>query len=387
MAVVHVQSPRLWTDNDRWVWSSGSSCAADFGEGDCLSWAVDCPLFSEKWSGDLRRRVSLAPLTTLGVGGPAAVIARPQSLKELIELVKILDRRGCPRRVMGRGSNVLVADRGYAGVVILMERGLGRITRLAGKNDLIPVDPVSEEKRDGEQRSVVKEQRSMGRGQGVKAGGELHLVRVEAGCSLATLLGWALKEGLGGLEFLAGIPARVGGAVMMNAGAWGESLSDKVHSLAIVSDGRLRLASRDEVCFSYRRLQGLLAREVVGAVSLVLTARDPAEIRTTMRRLLKKRRTTQPRGVASAGSFFKNPPGDFAGRLIEQAGLKGARVGGAEVSPVHANFLVNLGKRGEQGGACAADLLALMELVQEKVRARSGVELEPEVHFLGFEQP
>lgn len=131
--------------------------------------------------------------------------------------------------------------------------------------------------------------------------------------------------------------------------------------------------------FTYRRLQGLAPDEVVGATVLALELREPGKISAITRRNLERRRAGQPRGVASAGSFFKNPPGDYAGRLIEAAGLKGQRLGDAEVSPVHANFLVN------RGAARAADLLALARRVQAAVREHSGVELEPEVHLLGFE--
>lgn len=311
------------------------------GSQDCLAFAGCCPLFSENWPGELRREVPLAPLTTLRVGGPAAVLARPGSVEELESLLLLLQKYGCPRRVLGRGSNLLVADRGYAGVVILLERRLGKIS------------PAG---RDGEEQ----------------------LLKVEAGCSLAVLLGWAQERGLGGLEFLVGIPGSVGGATVMNAGAWGESLGSRVRAVELVTAGGRRLRERHQLEFSYRQLVGLAPGEVISAVILALPERPISEIRARQRQLWQKRRGTQPRGVLSAGSFFKNPPGDYAGRLIEAAGLKGLRVGGAMVAMEHANFLVNC------GGATAADLAALLELVRERVAAHSGVELEPEVHLLGF---
>jgi UDP-N-acetylmuramate dehydrogenase len=328
------------------AWPGGGRCA-----GDCLTRAAECPLFSENWDGELRRNEPLAPLTTLRVGGPAAVAARPSTLAQLASLLALLDWLGCPRRVLGRGSNLLVADEGYAGVAIILGQRLGRITRV----------PAAPEPAGREAADRV-------------------LVRVEAGCSLAALLAWALKRGLGGLEFLAGIPGSIGGAVMMNAGAWGESLGERVHALEVVSGGRVRVINRSALEFSYRLVQGLAADEVVGAAILALVAREPATIQALVRQRHEQRRAAQPRGVASAGSFFKNPPGDYAGRLIEQAGLKGVRVGGAQVSRKHANFLIN------SQGARAADLLALMKLVQEQVLARFGVRLEPEVHLLGFER-
>ncbi|MDF1613431.1 UDP-N-acetylmuramate dehydrogenase [Desulfurivibrio dismutans] len=340
--------------------------------GDCLAAADRCPLFSENWSGALRRHEPLAPLTTFKVGGPAAITARPSDLRELTVLLAILQRQGCPWRVLGRGSNLLVADRGYAGVAIVLDRRLGKI-------ELLPVTPA------------------MGRPQE-----NVYLVRVEAGCSLAALLNWTIRNGLGGLEFLAGIPGSIGGAVVMNAGAFGQSLGEKVVALELVSASGTRTAAPSrpglraaavlggkvpaeqmgpklEISFTYRHLQGLAPFEVVGAAILAVEPKPAAEIKKNVRRHLGRRRAAQPGGVASAGSFFKNPPGDYAGRLIEAAGLKGRRVGRAEVSPAHANFLVNL------GGARAEDLHALAVRVQDEVRRHSGVELKPEVHLLGFE--
>ncbi|MFH7321519.1 UDP-N-acetylmuramate dehydrogenase [Desulfurivibrio sp. D14AmB] len=308
---------------------------------ECQDFAERCPLFSANWPGELRRKEPLAPLTTLRVGGPAAVLARPGSIAELETLLALLEKYGCPRRVLGRGSNLLVADRGYGGVVILLDRRLGRISRLEGD-------------------------------------GAKWLLRVEAGCSLAALLGWAQERGLGGLEFLVGIPGSVGGAAVMNAGAWGEALGARVQALELVGPGGRRTVAAAELRFSYRRLEGVDPGEVIAAVILALAPRPIAEIRARMRQLLQKRRASQPRGVLSAGSFFKNPPGDYAGRLIEAAGLKGLRVGGAMVAREHANFLIN------DGGATAADLVALMEQVRERVAAHGGVRLEPEVHLLGF---
>lgn len=332
--------------------SSTTACSAGkAGRRECLAGATDCPLLtllSDNWSGALSRNEPLAPLTTLRVGGPAAVLARPASLSALAELLAILARRGCPKAILGRGSNLLVADRGYAGVVILLGRQLAKIEELpAGAQTASP---------------------------------DCRLVRVEAGCSLAKLLHWAEEQSLTGLEFLVGIPGSVGGAVVMNAGAHGQALGDAVVELAVITAAGSRRIAGQQLQFTYRSLQGLAAEDVVGAVTLALRPGAVAEIRVKKEHYQALRQAGQPRGVASAGSFFKNPPGDYAGRLIEQAGLKGVRVGDAEVSPVHANFLVN------RGQASAADLLALMRLVQAKVLTQYGVELEPEVHFLGFEQ-
>lgn len=311
------------------------------GGGDCLSFARRCPLFAENLPGELSRETPLAPLTTLGVGGPAAVLARPGRVEEVAALLAALQKYGCPWRVIGRGSNLLVADRGYAGVVILLDRRLGAIS------------PAGRE-------------------------GAEELIRVEAGASLAALLAWSGQRGLAGLEFLVGIPGRVGGALLMNAGAWGEALGERVAALELIGPQGGRVLARRQLSFAYRRMEGLGSEEVIVAATLALVPGDPLAIRERMRALWRQRRAKQPRRGGSAGSFFKNPPGDYAGRLIEQAGLKGLRVGGAMVAVEHANFLLNT------GGAKAADLLRLMELVQEKVTAASGINLEPEVHLLGF---
>ncbi len=275
------------------------------------------------------------------MGGPAAVLARPGRVEEVAALLAALAKYGCPWRVIGRGSNLLVADRGYAGVVILLDRHLGAISPAGLK-------------------------------------GAEELIRVEAGATLAALLAWSGQRGLAGLEFLVGIPGRVGGALLMNAGAWGETLGERVAALELVSPQGGRVLPRRQLGFTYRRLEGLDPDEVIVAATLALPPGDPAAIRELMRSLWRQRRVKQPRRGGSAGSFFKNPPGDYAGRLIEQAGLKGVRVGGAMVATEHANFLLNT------GGASAADLVSLMELVQEKVVAASGIKLEPEVHLLGF---
>ena len=346
--------------------------------GNCLAAGSNCPLFSENWAGELQSRVALAPLTTLRVGGPAAVLARPAGGEQVAELLATLQRHGCPWRVLGRGSNLLVADEGYRGVVILLDRQLAAITRLAPPQVSVQQPPATGSAGDRAGLGYTKALGCLPDSRPPAPEGEC--VRVEAGCSLARLLGWSLRQGLGGLEFLVGIPGSLGGAVMMNAGAWGHSLGERVLALELAAAAGCRLLPRSQLDFAYRGLRGLADSSVVVAAHLDLPRRPAAEIRREMRELLARRRGRQPQGY-SAGSFFKNPPGDFAGRLIEAAGLKGVRVGAAQVAPEHANFLVNL------GGARAADLLVLMRLVQERVRAASGVELEPEVHFLGEMEP
>jgi len=271
------------------------------------------------------------------VGGPARFLACPASLAELQSLLAILAELGVKWLAIGRGSNLLVGDTGYDGVMVMLGRKFAQISRP----------------------------------------GEANLVRAEAGCSLMRLGNWCAEQGLSGLEFATGIPGSVGGAVVMNAGAWGEEIGGVLDSALFVDrTGRLVEKARGELSFSYRHL----AKDdlVVAAAQFILKSGEPMAIRAKGRELLKRRKARQPRGVASAGSFFKNPPDGLpaAGKLIEDAGLKGLCAGGAKVSEVHANFLVNT------GGASAGDFLTLMDMVQDRVFARFAIRLEPEVRII-----
>ncbi|OGR00284.1 MAG: UDP-N-acetylenolpyruvoylglucosamine reductase [Deltaproteobacteria bacterium RIFOXYD12_FULL_55_16] len=291
------------------------------------------------WPGEIEWNSGMASWCTLRVGGPARAIATPASRAELQSLLALLARLGVCWRVIGRGSNLLVSDAGYEGVIIMLGRKFSAIEKLAR-----------------EKAGEVK-------------------VQVEAGCSLMKLVNWCAGQGLAGLEFAAGIPGSVGGAVVMNAGAWGKEMSEALSAVTFSGrSGELLEKKRDELAFSYRHLEteGLI---VTGAEFLLQDGEQQA-IEEKISRFLCTRKEKQPQGVASAGSFFKNPPGLPAGKLIQDAGLKGLRLGGAQVSEVHANFFVNT------GSATAQDFLDLMRLVQEKVGERFGVWLEPEVHLL-----
>ncbi|MBW6520417.1 MAG: UDP-N-acetylmuramate dehydrogenase [Desulfoarculaceae bacterium] len=300
--------------------------------GSPVSW--DCPL---------------RDYTSFAIGGPAVALITVQDLAELQGLLLFFVEHKIKWRIIGRGTNLLVSDAGFDGVILLLGKGLGDLCRVnGGEND----GPV------------------------VQAG---------AGCSLTRLVSWCLDQGLSGLEFVAGIPGTIGGAVIMNAGAWGHELSEVLVSVTVVtSSGQICTLPRTELDFGYRiwhdpyRSQGVGAGTewVVVAVGLQCVAADQGQIRTLCQSYRQKRQEKQPKGEPNAGSFFKNPAGDAAGRLIEASGLKGLRVGGAMVSPVHANFLVN------SGGATAADVLELMVKVRGKVHEDSGILLEPEVHLL-----
>lgn len=291
------------------------------------------------WDGEILRDCSMARFSTIRAGGPAAAVVQPAGMDELLRLIQGLRGHGLPWQVVGGGSNILVADEGFAGVIVLLGRAFAAI---AG--------PVADRDR--------------------------RLVTVEAGCPLARLVNWCVARELRGLEFAAGIPGSIGGAVVMNAGAWGGELAERVVAVTVVDErGESAVLTRAEIPFGYRSWG--LSGPVVATVTLGLVPGRREELEAACHELARRRRETQPLATPSAGSFFKNPPGQAAGRLIEQAGLKGLRVGGAMVSPKHANFLVNVDR------ATARDFLALMRVVQEKVMAMHGVWLEPEVRIIG----
>jgi UDP-N-acetylmuramate dehydrogenase len=290
----------------------------------------------------------MAACSTLRAGGRAAGFIDITCQEDLARLLQQLDRLQLLFQVIGRGSNILVSDQGYAGIILRLRGRFLSIERIGSQ------DPVREKTE-----------------MTVKAG---------AGCSMAALLSWCSSNSLSGLEFMAGIPGSVGGAVGMNAGAWGHEIGDQLLAIELVDcQGQSRQLKRSELQMSYRRLaldSGSPVSGVIVSASLQLTADKEEQIRASCRKYLGRRKGKQPVGVASAGSFFKNPAGDSAGRLIEAAGLKGLCQGEAMVSPVHANFIVNTGK------ATATDIVQLMERVQTEVWQRFSVSLEPEVQIL-----
>ena len=275
--------------------------------------------------------------TTFHVGGPAEVMFLPSGEEELAQALLMAKEAACPVFFMGRGSNLLVRDGGIKGLVILM----------------------------GESFSGIRI--------------EANDVYAKAGDGLIRLAGAAYEAGLSGLEFASGIPGSVGGGMAMNAGAYGGQLSDVTVSARLmdVNTGEVRELPIEELKMGYRESRALSNGEIVTGAHFRLKPGDKAEIKALMDELNSRRREKQPLSFPSAGSTFKRPTGYFAGALIEQAGLKGASVGGAEVSTLHAGFIIN------RGGATAADILALMKHVTERVLETSGVTLEPEVRIIG----
>ena len=270
------------------------------------------------------------------IGGPARLMACPASGAEAAALLRLLREAEAPVELMGKGTNLLVADEGLDAVVV-------RLGEAISGAELLPGDRV----------------------------------RAGAGISLAKLAVFAAEAGLSGLEFAHGIPGSLGGAVFMNAGAYGGEMKDVLESAEIaLPDGTLREVPAEELELSYRHsaLEGSGA--LVTAATVKLTPAEPETIRARMRELMEKRRASQPLDMPSAGSTFKRPVGGYAAALIDQAGLKGFAIGGAQVSEKHAGFVIN------RGGATFDDVLRLMEHIQKTVLEKSGVRLEPEVRIL-----
>lgn len=283
------------------------------------------------------------------VGGPADVIAEPRDRDDLAGLLRFLTERDVPYMPLGNGTNLIVRDGGIRGVLVRLKRAFSGT-------------------------SLHRE------------GGEA-TVHAGAGAGLGALVDFAVDHGLGGLAFAAGIPGTVGGAVAMNAGAYGGEMKDIVTRAHLVGpDGSaLELKGSSETApgevsldFAYRRFAFPEGAIITGAELRLVESNQDAE-RATVEGNRAKRRKNHPLDLPSAGSTFKNPPGASAGRLIEEAGLKGTRIGGAVISERHANYFCN------QGGASASDVVALIEMVRERVLDAMGIRLEPEVRIVGEE--
>jgi UDP-N-acetylmuramate dehydrogenase len=280
----------------------------------------------------------MAQYTTFRVGGKVEALCFIETLNDLRAVVCYVTEEGIPYLVVGRGSNLLVRDGGFKGVVFMLRGNLASIEK-SGKTEGMIV-----------------------------SGG---------GVTIVELLNYCREKGLGGLEFLAGIPGTVGGAVAMNAGAWGKDIGSRVQQVQMITEhGELVTRERSELLFSYRALS-IPEGTVITKVRFELDRERSDIVAARMAGYLKERKARQPLEYPSGGSVFKNPPDDYAGRLIEMAGLKGKKIGGAMISPKHGNFIVNT------GGAKAEDILALMNLAQRKVRKAAGIELELEIKVVG----
>lgn len=276
--------------------------------------------------------------TTFRVGGPADFFVTPKAKEEVRDVIRICKEAGMPYYIIGNGSNLLVSDAGYRGVIV----------------------------------QIYKEMNE------VKVEGDL--VKAQAGALLSGIAAKALGAELTGFEFASGIPGTIGGACVMNAGAYGGEMKDVLESVTVLTgEGKIIELGRNELELGYRT--SVIAKKgyiVLGAV-LKLERGDGEKIKTYMDELKEKRVTKQPLEYPSAGSTFKRPEGYFAGKLIEDAGLRGFQVGGAQVSEKHCGFVIN------RNHATAADIMELMRQVQIRVKENSGVDLEPEVKRLGDE--
>jgi UDP-N-acetylmuramate dehydrogenase len=268
------------------------------------------------------------------VGGPADYYVEPADKRDLVEIIKYLQKNNYPYLMLGRGSNVIISDDGIRCAAINLESSLSDV-RMEGD-----------------------------------------LVVAEAGAHWSKFVDFCIQQGLAGVEMLAGIPGSVGGAVVMNAGAHGGETADHVVEIEVFRDGRIQTVKKQDADFSYRHSG--FAKDVVLSAAFQLPQGDKEELIRRRREYILKRNTTQPLTLPNSGSMFKNPPGTYAAKLIEQAGLKGKRVGNAQISEKHANFIVNLGE------AKAADVVTLVDLVRRTVHQNTGVLLELEVKLVGF---
>ena len=279
---------------------------------------------------------SMARHTTVRIGGNADVFVLPASIEELLAVLKLTKRYSVPLTVLGNGSNVLVRDGGIRGAVVSF----------------------------GKPFSYIEME-----GAHIKAG---------AGAMLGTVSLFAANHALSGLEFAVGIPGSLGGAVFMNAGAYDGEMSQVISEVtAVTPEGEIRRYRTKEMDFSYRHSVFQQNGHIICEIELTLRESKAAAIQEKMAEFTRRRMEKQPLDKPSAGSTFKRPPGLFAGTLIDEAGLKGFTVGGAQVSGKHAGFVIN------KGGATAADVLALIEEIQRRIEEKNGIRLTPEIRIIG----
>ena len=283
------------------------------------------------FKGKIKLKELLKGKTTFKIGGEAEFFSAPSDIKDLKLLVTAAAKFKIPIFVMGAGSNVLIGDKGIKGIVVqLKSPGFKKVS--CRRNYL----------------------------------------EAASGMTLAQLINAAKKHGLSGIEFLAGIPGTLGGALAMNAGAWGKNIADFVEKVKVMDyNGGVKIIDKKDLKFAYRKSS--LEKFIILGATLKLTKADKAGIEKNVRQILRQRIDTQDRTLPNAGCIFKNPRKDAAGRLIDLCGLKGRAVGDACVSLRHANFILN------RGNARARDVLDLMELIQENVKNKFGINLEPEI--------
>ncbi len=294
----------------------------------------------ESIQGEIRFDEPMSAHTSLKIGGPVDIVAFPEDPVSLKNILVAAQKENIPIFVFGAGTNLLVSDNRIEGIAVSLKA----------------FRSIEYTKETDEEKAVLS---------------------VGAGTPLAMLINFACEGGYSGIEGLVGIPGYVGGAVFMNAGSFGTEIKDVIHSIAVMNmQGDISILSRDDLEFSYRHL-ALPEGVLILSANIVLKKDSPADVAARTREFMNTKKAAQPLGVHSAGCVFKNSEADAAGKLIDAAGCKGMRVGGIEVSQMHANYFVN-----KKSGTCS-EFLQLMEIVKEKVMKRSGVELEPEIKIIG----
>ncbi|MCR4417454.1 MAG: UDP-N-acetylmuramate dehydrogenase [Ignavibacteria bacterium] len=290
----------------------------------------------EFFKGNISISEPLSRFTTFRIGGPADYYLEPKDRDDLLKLIKYLKEINYPYIIIGNGSNILISDDGIRGAAINLEYGFTKIEVMKNK------------------------------------------VFAEAGIRLSKLVDVCIEHSLVGIENLAGIPGTLGGAILMNAGAYGGEISDYIKVVEVLDGTEIKFLKKEECGFSYRKSN--LEGKIILSAEFELPFGDKTKAKERRKELLLKRNQSQPVELPNAGSIFKNPSGDYAARLIEQAGLKGLTIGGAKVSEKHANFIVNF------NNASANDVLELMKIIRQTVFQKFGIMLEPEIKMIGFDK-
>jgi UDP-N-acetylmuramate dehydrogenase len=288
-------------------------------------------------TGSVTENKPLAPFTTFRIGGNAKIFVEPESVEEIITIQRLVKEHNIPFFIIGNGSNVLISDDGWDGIVMNLENGFTSLT-------------YSDE--------------------GIYSG---------AGVKMAIFVDFCIKNGRKGVEMLAGIPATIGGALWMNAGCYGGEIANTVSEVELIRNNERIWMSKEKCDFHYRH-SGFHKGDIVIGAKFKMGEGDPSVLREIKLKHLKHRNEVQPVNMPNCGSVFKNPKPHFSAELIESVGLKGTCIGGAQISMKHANFISNL------GGASAEDVIALMNLERKTVFDATGIILEPEVQLIGFQK-
>jgi UDP-N-acetylmuramate dehydrogenase len=290
----------------------------------------------EFFKGNISLNENLARFTTFRIGGVADYYIEPVDAEDLLNMIKYVNKIGLPYYIMGNGSNVLISDEGIRGVVVNLEAGFGYLKQEGGK------------------------------------------IISGAGAKMARFVDFCIQNECAGVEMLAGIPSTIGGALVMNAGCYGGETSTYIIEVKVIKNEEIRIITREDCGFVYRNSN--LKNSIILEGTFSLPAGDPEELNKLRKQWISQRNDTQPVEIPNAGCVFKNPPGNYAAKLIEESGLKGMFCGGAMVSAKHSNFIVNYDK------ASARDVAELINLVRRTVKEKTGIKLELEIKPVGFEE-